>query len=937
MKRMSVWIGLVGLVAFFGFVKLTTEREVHISKTRGFQPNKEGVDDAVARARLEWMQLRNPYTNEIPKDIRSKELAYAKNLPSVEAFAKSRLQKAQLLSWTFRGPINQGGRTRALAYDVSDATGNTILAGGASGGMWRSTDAGTSWTRSSSLSDSVQSVSCLAQDPRVGNQNIWYYGTGELRGNSASGGGSDASYTGDGIYKSTDGGVSWQKLTSTASWTPQAFDLTTDYVWDIVVDPTNGNVYAATYGEIDRSTDGGITWNPSLAPTTAFSRYTDVAVTSTGIFYAVMSSDGSDGGLYRSTTGALNSWSNITPAGWPVSYDRIVLAVAPSDQKNVYFLGETPNSGFEDTTSSNWTSFWKYTDNGSGTGTWANRSANLPYFPGGQNVGNFIHQHSYDLVIKVKPDNPNFVFIGGTNLYRSSDGFATKTNTVWIGGYSTANDVSSYANQHPDQHSMTFKPGSPGILLSGNDGGISKTTNDSASTVTWTLLNNGYTTSQFYSVAIDMSTAGDQTIIGGLQDNGHLFSNTTSATTPWVKLPFGGDGGVTAIANGKSSYYICTQNGDAERVLLDGTGTLTDFAGVKPSGGSNFLFTTPYVLDPNNTNMMYMAAGSDLWRNSDLTGIPTAMHGGSQNATSVNWTDLTNSAVAGHLITAIGVSTTPVNRLYFGTDSSQVFRLDGANSGNPTPINISGSGFPAAGAAGGAYVSCIAVNPRNADTAIVVFSNYSIVSLFVTTNGGTSWTPISGNLEQNPDGSGNGPSCRWATILPKSSSIQVYVATSTGVYSTSNLNGSSTVWALEGSSTIGNVVSTMVISRPVDGMVVVATHANGVFGAQAVTDVQTAAAPLPRTFSLSQNYPNPFNPSTSIQYVVPRSGSVKLTVFDITGRQIATLAEGAKAAGTYTAEWNGKTTDGMQAASGIYFYRLDAVGFSTTRKMVMLK
>jgi hypothetical protein len=120
-------------------------------------------------------------------------------------------------------------------------------------------------------------------------------------------------------------------------------------------------------------------------------------------------------------------------------------------------------------------------------------------------------------------------------------------------------------------------------------------------------------------------------------------------------------------------------------------------------------------------------------------------------------------------------------------------------------------------------------------------------------------------------------------------------------------------------------------------MIVAATHANGVFGAQAITGVQASAAPLPRTFSLSQNYPNPFNPTTSIQYVIPKTGSIKLSVFDITGRQVAVLAEGTKAAGIYTTEWDGKTANGIQAASGIYFCRLDASGFSATRKMVMLK
>jgi hypothetical protein len=937
MKRMSQLIALVGLLTFFAFVRIATRESVVVRESKKAQILNEGAEDPIARAQQEWMQLRDPYTKEIPKNIRSKELAYARTLPSVEAFTKSSLQKSQLLSWTSRGPVNQGGRTRALAFDLSDATGNTILAGGVSGGMWRSTNGGTSWARSSSLSDSIQSVTCVAQDSRVGHQNVWYYGTGEFKGNSASGGGNDAFYIGDGLYKSTDAGVSWQHLTSLASWTPQVFDRTSDYVWDVVVDPTNGIVYAALYGEIIRSTDGGASWGQSLSSTSAstFSTYTDITVTSSGVFYAVLSSDGANVGVFRSTTGASASWVNITPASWASSYDRIVLAVAPSNQNLVYFLGETPLSGFKNTEGGQdyWTSFWKYTflsGDGSGAGgNWVDRSLNLPAY--GPPVGNFTHQHSYDLVVKVKPDNPNFVFIGGTNLYRSGDGFATTANTVWIGGYATANDISSYQGQHSDEHSLAFKPGSPGILLSGNDGGISKTTNDSTTSVSWTFLNNGYATSQFYSVAIDMATSGDQTVIGGMQDNGNMFTTSTIGSSPWGKMPGGGDGCISAVANGRTYYYIATQNGHILRLVPQADYSLSyTWTVVTPSAATGFLFVAPYVLDPNNSNIMYLAGGNEIWRNSNLTAISDFQSG---NATT-NWTGLTNTTITGHNLTAIGISTSPSNRLYYGTDSTQIFRVDNANtatvSTNPTPIT--GVNFPAGG-----YVSCIAANPRNADTAIVVFSNYNVLSLFFTTNGGTSWSSIGGNLEQNPDGSGNGPSCRWATILPKGSAIQVYVATSTGLYSTNAINGMSTVWALEGSSVIGNVVTTMVLSRPSDGLVVASTHANGVFGAQAITDVQAQSAPMPQTFSLAQNYPNPFNPSTTIEYVVPRTGFVKLNVFDVTGRQIATLAEGTKTPGNYTAVWDGKSTNGIQAASGIYFCRLETAGFSTTRKMVMLK
>ncbi|HEY6952974.1 MAG TPA: T9SS type A sorting domain-containing protein, partial [Bacteroidota bacterium] len=396
------------------------------------------------------------------------------------------------------------------------------------------------------------------------------------------------------------------------------------------------------------------------------------------------------------------------------------------------------------------------------------------------------------------------------------------------------------------------------------------------------------------------------------------------------KMPGGGDGCFSAIANGRTFYYIATQNGNILRLVPQADYSLPyTWTVVTPSGATGFMFVAPYALDPNNSNIMYLAGGTEIWVNSDLSAIANF-----QNNTTTNWTGLTNTTVVGHNITAIGVSTSPANRLYYGNDNSQVFRMDNANvaTGSTNPTDISDVSFPAA-----SYVSCVAVNPRNADTAIVVFSNYNVLSLFFTGDGGTSWTSIGGNLEEFVDGTGRGPSCRWASILPTKNGIQVYVATSTGLYSSSAINGTSTVWALEGSSVMGNIVTTMVVTRASDGLVAVATHANGVFSAQAVTSVQTQHPALPLAFSLSQNFPNPFNPSTTIHYSIPDKGVVRLTVFDIAGRQVATLDEGEKPAGSYTAVWNGTSANGAQVASGVYFYRLESSGLNITRKMVLLK
>lgn len=811
-------------VASFYTVNRTPQRHrvgyVAEKTTRGSE------DDPQARLNYEWRRLRNPQSNRIPRNIRQKELQFARTLPTREAVAIAKgqgnaLAESSVLTWNARGPFNVGGRTRALAFDVSNE--NIILAGGVSGGLYRSTDGGATWTNTSGASQ-LHSITAIAQDTRAGKTNIWYCTSGEFRGGSAGGGG--ASFRGDGIFKSVDGGMTWTQLPATISDTPESFDQPFDFCWNIAVDPSNTSqdeVYAATFGGLQRSLDGGTTWATVKGGfSNSVSQYTDVVVTSTGVVYAAFSqstnngTDSPDRGIWRSTDGA--TWTEITPAGWPLVYNRVVLAVAPSDESRLYFFADTPISGL------NGVSFWHYTylsGDGSGAGgSWSNRSANLPAL--GDPVGNLDPQGSYDMIVCVKPDNPDVVFVGGTNLYRSTDGFATSTNWTWIGGYNTTNDISIYPNHHPDLHAQAFLPSNPNVVISGHDGGLSKTTNVMADSVIWSSLNSGYVTGQFYSVAIDHATAGNDIITGGLQDNGTYFTNNANASTPWLQIG-SGDGGYTAIADGRSAFFSSVQNGKTFREIRNDAGQLSIWQRVDPAGGSGYLFINPYVLDPNDNDILYMAGGDRLWRNNAVSTIPPF----SNDPATVGWTQLTNTAVGSGTISALAVSGSPANILYYGTTNGQVFRLDNADSGNPVPVNIgSGKGLPA-----NAYVSSIAVDPIDGNRVLLVFSNYGIQSLFFTQNGGDSWTDVSGNLEENSDGSGSGPSARWAEIVPANSATYYFVATSAGLFSTTSLNGGSTIWAQEGASTIGNVVVDMIDARLADGLVVAATHGAGVFSA----------------------------------------------------------------------------------------------------------
>jgi len=227
-------------------------------------------------------------------------------------------------------------------------------------------------------------------------------------------------------------------------------------------------------------------------------------------------------------------------------------------------------------------------------------------------------------------------------------------------------------------------------------------------------------------------------------------------------------------------------------------------------------------------------------------------------------------------------------------------------------------------------VNCVYVDPANADNIIAVFSNYSVKSLWSSTNGGSSWSDISGNLEQNPDGSGNGPSCRWVASVSNGGTTY-FVATSTGLYSTSTLNGTSTVWAQEGSTSIGNVVTTMVKGRDVDGFVAVGTHGAGIYTNSAVTSVGDESS-QPTEYVLSQNYPNPFNPRTVISFSIPQAGQVRLSLFDALGNEVKVIAAQEYSAGSHSINFN---ATGL--SSGVYFYRIEAGSFVQSKKMILMK
>ncbi|WP_181305137.1 FlgD immunoglobulin-like domain containing protein [Rufibacter sp. XAAS-G3-1] len=891
-------------------------------------------ENPFARFQYELDRLKDPATGRIPEGIRAKELAYAATIPSVEQLQHMMNPYAQLVTsaWSNRGPYNVGGRTRALALDVANE--NIILAGGVSGGMWRSTNGGASWAKVTDP-NVTQSVTTVVQDKRPGKQNVWYYGTGEFLGNSASKVG--APYYGNGIFKSIDNGVTWNPLPSSQTPATAVLSDIQQYNYRVAVNPANAaqdEVFSASLGGVLRSTDGGATWRYLLgfgADTNDFNAspfYTDIDVGTTGTMYVTLSQFANGGetsskkGIYRSVNGT--TWTDITPPDFPATYERIVLDIAPSNENIVYFLVHTTTN---EPSSAN---IWKYeyrSGDGSGAGgAWTNLSANVPMLGG--KSGDLDLQGGYNMVIKVKPDNPNVVVVGGTNLYISTSGFSNTTATRKIGGYVASNDnYENYPTHHPDQHEFIFYPSTPNRALSAHDGGVTRSENILATSVAWESLNKGYLTTQFYTVAIDLNTQ-DDFVVGGLQDNGSWAVGDIDATSSWESL-LGGDGAFTAVTT--HSIFVSSQEGTVYRYIFDNAGENTGYSRIDPPGAQGYIFINPYSIDPNNEYTVFIPAGDTLWRNKNVSLLPT---GGNQSGT--GWEvvgDLANSET----ISAVAVSKTPANVVYFGTRAGQLYKLTNSAAATPTTTNVTGTNFPA-----GANIGCIAIDPRDANRAVVAFTNYRVESLFYTTDGGTTWTPISGNLEENGNATtGNGPSTRWVSILPEQSGgAKYFVATSTGLYATASLAGSATTWIQEGANYIGQVPVDMVISRTTDNLVLVGTHGNGVYSRRyngplaSKEEIANASK-----FGLQQNYPNPFRQGavTTVPFTLEKPGNVKLTVYDLSGRTIATLVNAKKQAGSHQVTWDGRTASGGTVPSGTYLYQLTIDGKRYTKRMTYLR
>ncbi len=925
--------GLLVLLVIFFYQKQHHSKVPFPKKITSTSSPKASVEAKKARWEYLLRMLRDPATNKIPTGIRQRELAYAHTLLQ-KAKIINKVTKSIQFNWYEVGPNDIGGRTRAFEMDVTDP--NMVIAGGVSGGIWKSLDGGNNWLLKSTPGQHL-SVTSLAQDTRPGYTNNWYYATGEYIGNSASDAASKALYSGSGLYKSTDNGDTWTLLSNSSS-NPTSFDSQFDYVSRIVISSTSGSIFIASnaYG-IYRSDNGGNSFNRVLG-NVGEHYFTDVVADTNGTIVAAISQDPGSikkkkaPGIYKSTNDGLN-WTNITPTTFPATHQRSVIAIAPSNPDITYVLtwtGKLKTNGREDV---------RFHKINISSGASVDRSNNLPDFSMYGTVKTF---ENYCMVIAVKPDDENYVLIGGTNLYRSEDGFATASTDsfhTWIGGYMPGYGYVLYPNLHCDLHAIAFNPLDPKKVWFGHDGGLSYTSDittpsSSSSLFPWVDKNNGYITTQFYTVAIP-NEANDDRIMGGTQDNGTLYFRWNGVNSSFSTDMSSGDGAYAYF--GDNFAYTSYQEGGVYRLAYDIYDDpyppgWPNWSLITPVGASNQLFINPFVVDSKDEDVMYYPAGNSLWRNDSLSSIPIYEFG-----TSIGWTELTNLAVpSGYSITALSVSmNNPAHLLYYGAscgyysnDRPKMFRLENAHTATTGAVDISIPNINK-----GAYVHCIAVNPDSAHEILVVHSNYNILGLYHSNDKGANYTAVEGDLQG--DANNPGPSLRSATILPTNQGTIYLVGTSTGVYSTMQLNGSNTVWKQESPDKIGTVVAASIASRKSDGRIAIGTHGRGIFiGDITSSKIEDNDITVQHSlkFSLSQNYPNPFNVTTTIGYTVPYEQHIKLIIFDALGREVSTLIDEKKQPGHHTINF-----DANKLASGLYFSKLMGDDQIHTKKLILLK
>jgi photosystem II stability/assembly factor-like uncharacterized protein len=835
--------------------------------------------------------------------------------------------QAQLnLSWEEIGPNNQGNHVRAMAVDGN----GTVWAGSVGGGLWKSTDRGSSWSQVSGVSDNM-AVSCIA----VSGSNI-YVGTGENvfyepATSLINPWGPDSVTTyrngfltyagqpGQGVFVSTDGGATFTHNNGTWNSGSTPFSGPFKSIQKIAVNGTR--VFIAALDGLYYSDNNLGTITKAASPSTHFTSnaIVDVIVSGNNVVMAATKDS-----IFRSTDNGANFGRRINSVIYPngvapnvnIGGARILFAAAPSNNNVVYVTGVSSING-------NCNGVWKTTDAGD---TWSRvapfESSNFLPFGG---------KGKYASVIAVHPTDPNSLVLGGSRMYKYSEntGWITTGSSVFFPGFSRNYIPTPQLIVLPDPttDSSYFVAGDAEIVRTDNFG------------TTFSFKTKGFNNAHLHAVdgSVDYEILASDRYNGLMyKDNGNSdatlqqFANLTNLSeggiarwSPTLRhhiVSQGTDGGLIRSLNGGEAFDpfygtplepIHPSIASEDSLWIDRAdgnsagGTLFDFGGAPITPWCFDEYITPTALG-NDTSIqetpayLYMCSKSFVWVcTNPFGGIDSIPH----------WNRITRDMTVNNLggnrkefYTAIASSNDADHIVWVGTNNGRLVRINGAND----PINldvdtdvaqVDDAGMPRR------WISDIAIDPNNNNIVAVTYAGYKLGDdrVWMTNNANDAvptWRSVQANLASDIPAY----SVAFSNVA---SSRAMLIGTEYGLYGTSS-DYTNTATALSWSNLsgpMGNVQVTDIVFRrnnivwldgdnykyDPDNTILVATNGRGAFKSRNLVGTPD---PIAASNGIKMNIsPNPTSGNSTIQLELPSSTLVNLEVFDLQGNRVAFIAE----------------------------------------------
>ena len=718
---------------FFEIVKKTRNQFLELKKkSKGLKIKK----DVKARKQFErwvyaWKDKVNP-DGSFPKKSKN-EKEYLKLLKNQSInFSKSSTTKP----WTQIGPsvnVEQNGYTaypglgRVNVVAVKPGGGinnNTIYAGSAAGGLWKSTDGGSTW---SPKTDDLAGlgVSDIIIDPN--NTNIIYMATGD----------EDAQHISSiGVYKSIDAGENW-------SVTGLSFSLNeNEYIRDLSFAPgSSTTIFALTNNKIKKSTDSGNTWSNMITdPVNSDDYHFQTIIFDPNDSNKVVVSD-VFGGIWYSTDGGNNFGEHLELFG--NSENKLKLTTTANDNDHFYGITAEIRDDNENITTQGKFKKFRFAFN--------DTTADLI---SSTDITDFNSQHGYNQCIAVSPTDKNNIIIGGVRGYKSTDNGATFS--VLLNPYNIPAGVGFYV--HPDHHHLSFLE--DGVtVINGHDGGVHKGL--FSATTGWTDISNGLIITQPYNIAITQGLNGDDYMMGN-QDNDGFSKVLKDGTQKWVACQ-AGDGTSVAIDMLDSGIrYLGGTNGSLNKTDDGYSSSFNNADEILPgvSDGS-VAFVSPLALHPTIATTIYAGHG-DVKKSTN--------RGGDGTNVNVDWTSL-NSGLTETEFLDVSVNN--------NSTTTRIFAIGKVGATSTLKRSIDdGANWTTITNPAGVIINSVYAVP-NTDVVYATVSSYTASKkVYKSVNNGDAWTNISDNLPNI---------IMYKIILDSNKSNEtLYLATELGLYFTDN-------------------------------------------------------------------------------------------------------------------------------------------------------